>query len=161
MGSACSCRWSWAQPHLVLNHFALLAEDGQQGLIAGTVGHARLVGEVLDHPEQVFGCLLSRALPLLGVAGIANELRLGQFVTPTQAIGESRIGVGIMTLDLHQEPLDGHRHQLGAAEGRHEAIQVGESNRWRETSCSSFSINVAVMFSKTSLARSSSRKSCR
>ena len=56
---------------------------------------------------------------------LAKSRACGRRVALAEVFGQGGVGVGIVALELGQEPLDGDGHELGSAEGGHVAEDVG------------------------------------
>ena len=84
------------------------------------------LGEVRDDEVEVLGCLLPRSL-----RGPRRPWRRRRVATcagciaVAEVFGQRGVGVGVMPLDLGQEPLDRHGHELGAAEAGHVTEDMG------------------------------------
>ena len=74
---------------------------------------------------EVLGGLLAAAGAGVGVLGVGEEPRLTRLVALAEVLGQCVVGVGGVPLELGQEPLDRHGHELGAAEAGHVAQDVG------------------------------------
>ncbi|MGC8643882.1 MAG: hypothetical protein ACP5XB_28810 [Isosphaeraceae bacterium] len=87
----------------------------------------RSIGEASADEVEVFGGLLTVAVAGFGVLGGGEESRPRprRRVAFAEVFGECGVGVDVVPLDLRQEPLDGHRHELGSAEGGHVAEDMG------------------------------------
>ena len=110
---------------LLAAQLALLAEDRDQRFIGRSIGVVGSIGEAGDDEVEVFGGLLTVACAGVGVFGVGEELRLGRRVAVAEVFGECGVGVAVVPLELGQEPLDGHGHEVGSAEGGHVAEDVG------------------------------------
>ena len=100
-------------------------EDRNEGLVARAARDLGSAGELLDDAEQVLSGLLPRPLPRLGVLGVCEQLRVGRLVAAAELLGQGGVLLGSVSLDLGQEPLDRHSHQLGATETGHVTEDMG------------------------------------
>lgn len=94
-------------------------------IIGRSVREVGAVGEAGDDDVEVLGGLLTTACARLGVLGLGAEPRLRRRVAVAEVFGQRGVSVGVVPLELGQEPLDRHGQELGAAETGHMAEDMG------------------------------------
>ena len=120
----------------------------------------RSIGEASDDEVEVFGGLLTVAGADVGGLGGGEESRPRRPVAFAEVFGECGVGVDVVPLDLRQELLDGHRHELGSAEGGHVAEDMGRVEPLSADIKVEDVDEFWVTLLKTRAARSLSPKSC-
>ena len=110
---------------LVLHDFALLGEHRHHRPVARTLAQLRVVGEAIDQRPHVFRHLQSTLGALLRRQSLGGvQLGRRHRVTPTQLLGQSVEGIGLVTLHLREKSLVSDGHHAGAAEAGHVAEDV-------------------------------------